>query len=527
MATTLPITTSWWRLIEQRAGATPDLRFLTDERARELTFGQFRQVAEEVAAGLAALGVGADDVVSWQLPTSIEAALLMAALARLGVRQNPILPMLRRNEVGLITRQVKSSWLIVPGTYRGFDHTQMADELVSLMPGDHRCTVLDTSTLGDASLRLPRADASTLPPPTDPKGSVRWYYYSSGTTAQPKGAMHTDASVMASSNAQIERLGLCERDMFAVPFPLAHIGGVMTLTSYLRVGGGLLFIETFDPVDTPLVMAAHGTTVLGSATPFFHAFLAAQRRHGDAPLFTHLRQLQAGGAPITPELNAECLRVFGSPIYNQWGLTEFPAATSLGVGDPEEKFADTVGRMAPGCELKVVGLDGSAVPTGSEGELRVRGPQRLVGYVDTSLDRDAFDADGFFRTGDLGSIDAEGFVRITGRLKDIIIRNAENLSAQEIENVLAEHPSVADVAVIGLPDERTGERACAVVVLAPGADSLSIPDLAAHCITSGLAKQKIPEQLQIVTALPRNAMGKVLKQELRKRYATTSTEEHR
>jgi cyclohexanecarboxylate-CoA ligase len=525
MATTLPITTSWWRLIEQRADATPDRRFLTDERARELTFAQFRSVAEEVAAGLVALGVGADDVVSWQLPTSLEAAVLMAALARLGARQNPIIPMLRRAEVALITHQVGSRWLIVPGTYRGFDYTQMADEAVAFMPREHTCTVLDTSTLGDTTLRLPRADASTLPAATDPRGSVRWYYYSSGTTAQPKGAMHTDASVMASSNAQIERLGLCEHDVFAVPFPLAHIGGVMTLTSYLRVGGGLLLIETFDPLDTPLVMAAHGTTVLGSATPFFHAFLAAQRRHGDTPLFTRFRQLQAGGAPITPELNEECRRVFGSPIYNQWGLTEFPAATSLGIGDPEEKFANTVGRMAPGCELKVVDLDGSAAPTGTEGELWVRGPQRLVGYVDASLDRDAFDGDGFFRTGDLGSVDGDGFVRITGRLKDIIIRNAENLSALEIENTLAEHPSVADVAVIGLPDQRTGERACAVVVLAPGVDTLSIPELAAHCISTGLAKQKIPEQLQIVTALPRNAMGKVLKQELRIRYTTTPHEE--
>ena len=167
--------------------------------------------------------------------------------------------------------------------------------------------------------------------------------------------------------------------------------------------------------------------------------------------------------------------------------------------------------------LKTVGFDGEETSRGVEGELWVRGPQRCKGYVDSTLDAEAFDDDGFFRTGDLGIVDEDGFVRITGRLKDIIIRNAENLSAQEIEDVLSEHPAVADVAVIGVPDERTGERACAIVVLAPGSESISIPELAEHCAAKGLAKQKIPEQLEIVTELPRNPMGKVLKHVLRAR----------
>jgi acyl-CoA synthetase (AMP-forming)/AMP-acid ligase II len=329
--------------------------------------------------------------------------------------------------------------------------------------------------------------------------------------------MHTDASVMASSNAQIAYIGLQESDLFPMPFPITHIGGMMLHTAYLRVGARLLLIENYDPVRSPEVMAAHGATLLGSATPFFHAYLAAQKRHGDTPLFPKLRQLQAGGAPITPELNAECLRVLGTPIYNQWGLTEFPAATSLGFEDPPEKFMGTVGRMGPGTEAKTVGFDGEPTAIGVEGELWVRGPQRCQGYVDATLDRDAFDDEGWFRSGDLGTIDADGFVRITGRLKDIIIRNAENLSAQEIEDVLSEHPAVADVAVIGVPDERTGERACAVVVLTADHPSLTIPELASHCSDKGLAKQKVPEQLVIVDALPRNPMGKVLKHELRAR----------
>jgi acyl-CoA synthetase (AMP-forming)/AMP-acid ligase II len=518
MTDALDTTTSWWQLIDDRARRTPDRPFVGDEAGRTLTFGRYRDLAEEVAAGLVAIGVESDHVVSWQLPSTLESSVLMAALSRLGVRQNPIIPILRRTEVGLITKQVGSRWLIVPGTYRGFDFVEMARDSV----GDE-CAVIDVSEYaGDAELGLPRAEPAGLPPAVDPGHDVRWFYYSSGTTATPKGAKHTDTSVMASSNAQIAYIGLQESDLFPVPFPITHIGGIMLLTAYLRVGAQLLFIETFDPVASPVLMAERGATMLGSATPFFHAYLAAQRQHGDEPLFPRLRQLQAGGAPITPELNAECVRVFGSPIYNQWGLTEFPAATSLGEDDPSEKFEGTVGRMAPGCEVKAVDFDGAVVATGREGELWVRGPQRCQGYVDASLDAEAFDADGYFRTGDLGIVDTDGFVRITGRLKDIIIRNAENLSAQEIEDVLTEHPSVADVAVVGVPDERTGERACAIVVLSEGVTSLTIPELAEHCVAKGLAKQKIPEQLEIVDALPRNPMGKVLKHVLRANVVPSS-----
>ena len=516
MTEVLPIATSWWGLIAARAEATPDAAFLSDERGRALTFGEYRRRAEEVAAGLSSLGVRSDHVVSWQLPTTIEAAVLMAALSRLGVRQNPIIPILRRTEVSFITRQVASRWLIVPGEYRGFDFTAMATEATTGL----ECTVLSTSEFGDAALSLPIGDPAALAGPTDPAEAARWYYYSSGTTALPKGARHTDATAMASSNAQIAYIGLRSDDLFPMPFPMTHIGGIMLLTAYLRLGARLMLIETFDPATSPTAMAAAGATLLGSATPFFHAYLAAQRAHGDEPLFPRLRQLQAGGAPITAELNAECVRVFGTPVYNQWGLTEFPAATSLGEGDPAEKFNGTVGRMAPDAELSVRDFDGVPVGIDAEGELWVRGPQRCLGYVDTSLDAAAFDADGFFRTGDLGTVDADGFVRITGRLKDIIIRNAENISAQEIEDVLSSHPAIADIAVIGLPDERTGERACALVVLAPGHDALSVSDLAAHCSALGLAKQKTPEQLVIIDELPRNPMGKVLKHVLRARLAT-------
>jgi acyl-CoA synthetase (AMP-forming)/AMP-acid ligase II len=265
---------------------------------------------------------------------------------------------------------------------------------------------------------------------------------------------------------------------------------------------------------------------VGSAPPFFHAYLAAQREHGAEPLFSKLRMGMSGGAPSPPELHYEVRRELGGiGLIQGWGLTEFPIATEAVPGSPDEILADTVGRASRDVEIRVVSTEGSDLGPGEEGELHVRGPQMLHGYVDASLDKDAFDPLGYFRTGDLGTVDAGGNVRITGRIKDIIIRNAENISANEVENVLYLHRSIADAAVVGIPDPRTGERCCAVVVLASDGEALTLADLAAHCRAHGLATQKLPERLDIVTSLPRNALGKLLKQDIRAQVIARSVSE--
>jgi acyl-CoA synthetase (AMP-forming)/AMP-acid ligase II len=525
----LPFGSSWWDLIARRADLTPDAVMLEDDRGRAITFDAYRAYAEEVAAGLIELGVKPGQVVSWQLPTTIEAAVLMAALSRLGVAQNPIIPVLRRAEVGQIVEQVGSDWLVVPGVWRNFDFEAMARDVLG-PSGD--VIVCDKFASSDPDgLLLPRGNRSDLPPaemeatpPAD--GAIRWYYFTSGTTSAPKGAKHTDGSVMASAQYLDDYVGMVATDVLPVAFPLAHIGGAIMLVGQLRCGSRVLLTEVFDPVESPLVMADHGATLLGSAVPFFHAYLAAQRRHGPKALFPHLRLCMAGGAPTPPELHLELEQELGHGVINAWGLTEFPCATSLSVGDPPEKFLGSVGRPTPGVRVRVVGPDGTDRPVGEEGELQVRGPQCFKGYLDPALDADAFDEAGFFRTGDLGVVDADGFVWVTGRLKDVIIRNAENISALEVEEVLYEHPLIADVAVIGLPDKRTGERCCAVVVLAQPVNTessatLTLEDLAAHCRERGLARHKIPEQLELVEVVPRNSMGKILKQELRARLNPT------
>jgi acyl-CoA synthetase (AMP-forming)/AMP-acid ligase II len=513
---------TFWQLVERRATADPDAPLLLDDRGRHLTAGAYRRAAEVAAAGLTEFGVGAGTVVSWQLPTTIEGFVLLAALSRAGATQNPLVPILRHREVGFITAQVGAELLVVPRRWRDFDFAAMAREIAaSRTPA---CGVLELELTSAGGLDLPAGDPTTLPPPPAPAAPesqpVRWLYYSSGTTAEPKGARHTDWSVMHSATALIEGLGVGPDDLYPIAFPLTHIGGMSVLTLALVTGCRLACIESFDPVRSPELMAEMGATVLGSALPFLNAYVAAQQRHGAAPLFPKLRTCVSGGAPKPPSLHREIKETLGGfGVMSSWGLTEFPIATHARADDDDETLATTEGHPVIGVQVRVADSDGNDVPPGHEGELRLKGPQAFRGYVDAALDTDAFDSHGWFRTGDLGVLEPSGAVRITGRLKDVIIRNAENISAKEVEDVVGLHPSIVDVAVVGLPDPRTGERCCAVVVAAPGQDAPTLEELAAHCRAQGLPRQKLPDRLEVVDALPRNPMGKVRKNDLRARFA--------
>ena len=516
---------TFWALIEQVATTEPEGVILTDDRGRRLTNRAYRDACAATAAALFALGIGTESAVSWQLPTTLESLVVEGALARLGARQNPIIPILRRREVTFITSQTKAEWLIVPGVWRNFDYTAMADEIAAEV-GFTVLSLRADDPVNEFGLALPVGDPATLPPPPPHLAPAdlpdRWIYYSSGTTSDPKGGRHTDQSAMAGASGMLGNMGVRPDDVIPVLFPIAHIGGISMLTCVLMARCTVVLVEVFDAERTPLLVSERGGTLLGSAVPFFHAYLAAQRKHGPEPLYPGVRAFISGGAPKPPELHYELQRELGGRgIVSSWGLTEFPIATYCTFDDSDEMLAMTEGRASPGVDIRVVDLDGRECGRGEEGELRIKGPQMIRGYVDGALDADAFDPQGYFRTGDLGVVEPSGHVRITGRLKDVIIRNAENISAQEIENVLYTHPDISDVTVIGLPDARTGERCCAVVVLADGAPPLTLVELARHCAENGLAKQKVPEQIEFVDVLPRNAMGKILKQELRARYRSS------
>ncbi len=327
---------------------------------------------------------------------------------------------------------------------------------------------------------------------------------------------------MAPALAMAECLDIRAGDVSALVFPFTHIGGIGWLLAALFTGCRLLTTESFDPAATPVFLADNGVTLAGSGTPFHLAYLTAQRAAGEGSIFPAVRSYPGGGAPKPPQLHYDLKReVGGVGIVSGYGLTEAPIVVMASTDDPDEKLADTEGRATPGVELIVVRLDGRLAGPGEEGEIRVKGPQVIHGYLDPDLDAEAFDGDGYFRTGDLGVVDADGYVTITGRLKDVIIRHGENISAKEIEDLLYTHPAVADVAVIGLPDSKTGERACAVVAVNEG-EAFDFPSMAEFLRDKELRTQAIPEQLELVDTVPRNPAGKILKQALRDRFASTS-----
>ena len=506
---------SLWELVERRAEATPDALAAVDEDGRSLTWADTKAEAERAAAGLARIGIGAGDVVSWQLPTWLEAKLLVLALARLGAIQNPMLHIYREREVGFIVRQATSKLLVVPSEWGGFDFEAMAHGIATQIEGEGGSLQVLV-----ADKALPQGDPATLPPPPDPSvDAVRWYFYTSGTTADPKGAQHTDRTILASALGMNSCLEVTDADRNAVVFPFTHIGGIGWLFSALAVGFPTVYIERFDPARTIALIQEHEVTMAGAGTPFHMAYLAAQRQQPDTKLFPSVRVYCGGGAPKPPQLHYDIKAEMGGVgVVSGYGLTEAPIIAMGTVNDTDEQLANTEGKATPGVQLRAVTLEGKEAGIGEEGEIRAKAPQMMKGYLDSSLDAEAFDDDGWFRTGDLGRIDAEGMVMITGRVKDIIIRNMENVSAKEVEDVLFASPDVADVAVIGVPDPKTGERVCAVVVPADAANPVTFDAMVAWCRERGLMNQKLPERLEIVDALPRNPTGKVLKFELRDRF---------
>jgi cyclohexanecarboxylate-CoA ligase len=503
-----------WELVEARAGRTPERVLAVDEDDRVLTFAGLHAEALAVAAGLADLGVAEGTVVSWQLPTWLESMVLVAALSRLGAVQNPLLPIYRERELRAILPQVRPALVVVPTAFRGFGHRELAQRVVASEGLDARVLVCDRT--------LPAGDPTALPPfrPLDRgEDPLRWVFYTSGTTGAPKGARHTDASLLAGSLGVAEAYAFTEADRYPVVFPFTHVGGIGMFVISLATGAGSIVVEQFDADTTPPLLARRGVTMLAGGTPLALLYLAHQRRLGPSVrAFPDLRGVITGAAPTPPDLHAELRdELGGTGSLACYGLTEMPFLTVSSVHDTDAQRARTVGRPVAGAEVRIVAADGSPCPPGVPGEIRARGPQLCRGFVDPAH-ADVFDGDGFLRTGDLGTLDADGFVTITGRLKDVIIRKGENIAAKEVEDVLYTHPAVADVAVIGLPDADLGERCCAVVVLRDGG-ALTLADVLAHCRAAGLANQKIPERLEVVAELPRNASAKVLKYELRERYA--------
>jgi acyl-CoA synthetase (AMP-forming)/AMP-acid ligase II len=501
-------------LLDARAAASPDRTFLVDERGRRMTCAELRNESVRVAARLAGAGVDPGSLVSWVLPTSIDTVVVMAALSRLGAMQNPIIPVYREREIGHILDEAAVDLMVVTPQWRGVDYLALCSDLAAARAGRPRVLTID-EVLGGTALAATngmRRDHGDLLP-------AQWLFYTSGTAGLPKGVRHTDASLAAAATGMVDHLAITEDDRNGIAFPIAHIGGPINLMAGLLSGATLLLIEDFRPEPAARWLAEEGVTMAGSGTAFHLAYLDVQAAQPDAPLFPALRCCPGGGAPKPVGLHERVKRELGGcGIVSSWGMTEAPVLTMGRPSDTDAKLSESEGRPLPGVDLRVVTLDGRKCAAEEAGELRVRAPQVMLGYVDRALDVEAFDEAGYLRTGDLGVVDTAGYARITGRLKDVVIRKGENIGTAEVEELVRGHRAIADAAVIGLPDERTGERVCAVVEPVPGAPVPTLAALGEFLAGAGLRRIAWPEQLEVVEALPRTVAGKIDKRRLQDRF---------
>ncbi len=506
-----------WQLIALRAVQSPDSIFLRDESGQILTYLDYQRAAEKVASALSKRGIGAASTVAWQLPNWQEALLLAGALSRLGATQVPMLSILRDATVGFICRQVSADLLVTPRVWKEFDYAGMAARIANEQNG---LATLAFDSRASGGEGLPMCEDVLPVPATEPaESAVKWVFYTSGTTADPKGAKHTDDSLIATGSGMVGVLELFADDVVPLVFPFTHIGGFSWLVAFLLTGCECLLVEAFS-ADVIPYLKKHKVTVAGAGVVFAQTYLKVQRTQPDTPIMPALRYVTGGGSTKPPQLHEEVKEGLAcAGFISGYGMTECPIAVMNTVRDPDDRLANTEGRPLPGMQIRIKGQDGQILGPGEQGVIWLRGPHQSQGYVDSALDAEAFDSEGFFNSGDLGQVDVEGWLSVTGRAKDIIIRKGENISASKVEGILYSHPDIAEIAVVALPDEERGELCCAVVELKNPDKALSLELLSRFGLEQGLLKQELPERLEIVDSLPRNPSGKVLKEALKKRYA--------
>ena len=455
-------------------------------------------------------------VVSFMLPNWHEAAVIYLAATLAGMVVNPILPSLREHDLRFILDDVEAAMIFVPHRFGGLDYAAMLEHVVSSMNSAPEVVVLRGCETRQAGSHTPfRALLGPPPAPAhlpalDPD-AVRMILYTSGTTGRPKGVLHSHNSINALICQLRDQWAIDPGDTFLVPSPIAHIGGsIYAFECPLLLGTTAVLMDRWDPAAAVALMTGERCTHMAGATPFLQQLLAAAERAETR--LPDLKVFICGGASVSPSLIRRAAQYFDRAVVTRvYGCTEVPVATIGAPGrDEADHAADTDGRRGI-AEIKFVAHE--AAPAG-DGEICVRGPQMLLGYRHPEDDADSFDAAGFFRTGDLGRWVEGEYLVVTGRAKDVIIRNGENISAKEVEDLLADHPGIAEIAVVGLPDDRTGERACAVIVPA-GAAGPDVASLLALLEAKGVAKFKAPEQVVLWDALPKNDAGKILKHRIR------------
>lgn len=475
------------------------------------TLGDLFEESRRVAASLVALGIHPGDVVAVQLPNWRECFTAHAAIWLAGAVALPIVPIYGPAEIAFIARQSGARALIVARELRKRDAATTLSALTDV-PGLQHCIVVGPALPGTLSYaELAAAAAPGFIPITGDDPNRRCLLvYTSGTTAEPKGVQHTHASLLGEI-AAMDEMRSAGPDLTTLSvFPSGHIAGTLGILRMLCRGNTTIAMDAWNAEQAAKLIDRHAVGSSGGAPIHLSGILDIAARDGLD--LSSLREYTTGAAGVAGTLIRRADE-FGVGAFRCYGSSEHPTISSGRREDPLDKRADTDGRICPGTKIRIVDDEGREVGAGEPGEILTRGPEMFTSYTNSEYTRASM-ADGWFRTGDVGRLDSDGYLTITDRKKDIIVRGGENISSKEVEDVLSAHPAIAEAAAIGAPDETYGERVCAFVVVNAGS-SFDISDAAAHFADCGLARQKTPERIVVVSELPRTASGKVQKHVLR------------
>ncbi|MEA1080244.1 AMP-binding protein [Marinobacter qingdaonensis] len=511
--------------LDDAVAATPDRDAIvayrvTDDAHTRLSYRELNQRVTRMAAGLAALGIEAGDVVACQLPNWWQTTALHLACMRIGAILNPLMPIFRERELRFMLHHNEAKLLVIPKVFRGFDYEAMLERLLPELP--ELATLLVIEGAGERSFEArllepaweestdtDRLFAERKPGPD----AVIQILYTSGTTGEPKGVMHTSNTLFANVRPYAERLGLSGADRVLMASPLAHQTGFLYgIMMPVYLGTTAILQDIWDAEFVCRVIAAEQPAFTMAATPFLADLVKTAPRHEGE--LDSLRIFVSAGAPIPTAVVEQAGKVLKATIVSAWGMTENGAVTMTCPDDPAERASQSDGKALPWVEVRVADYQGQPLPAGEEGNLLMRGASLFVGYLKRP-ELYGVDAEGWFGTGDLARMDADGYIRITGRTKDVVIRGGENIPVVEVENLLYQLPGVADVALVGCPDERLGERLCAYVTLDEAATGLDLAQVTRYLTEQQLSKNYLPEYLEVIDAMPRTASGKIQKFKLR------------
>lgn len=498
-----------------------------------LSYRQLDRYVNRFAGALLDLGVSPGQIVSLQLPNDWVFAALVLACGRIGAVANPLVPILRERELTFMLGRTESPVVIVPRLFRGFDYVAMLDRVLAGIGGTTRGFAVDLDTaVGRVEPFGPRfvdqrwedgLDHGLLAARALGPDDLAELQFTSGTTGEPKGVMHSPNTIHAGIRAFAETARLSGADSILMPSTLAHQTGFLVgIILPLSLGMKVVYQDVWDAVVFCRLADDEAVTFSAGATPFLTDIVAACQRRGHR--LASMRSYVCAGAPIPSPLVEATRSEALDELLAVWGMTENGAVTMTRPGDPTAVVADSDGQPVAWMEVRVVTAEGDEVAVGEVGRLLTRGASQTVGYFkrdDLYQAQLSPAADGrgpWFDTGDLARRRADGGIRIAGRTKDLVIRGGENVPVVEVEAVLFGHPRVREVAVIGYPDERLGERACAVVI--PEGEAPTLAELTAWLDEAGMAKQFWPERLEVVDAMPKTPSGKVQKFQLRQQFSS-------